>query len=82
MPPLIDKQKCIGCHTCVNVCSADVYGNQAPGTKIPVVKFPNECWACNACVIDCPVHAIRLRIPMPQTMVFIEPLKRPGQGEE
>lgn len=76
MPPIIDKTKCIGCHTCVKICSADVYGNQKAGTKIPEVNFPNECRACNACVIDCPAHAISLRIPLPQTMVFMEPLKR------
>ncbi len=76
MPPVIDKSKCIGCHTCVKVCSADVYGNQKPGVKIPEVRFPSECWACNACVIDCPVGAIKLRIPLPEMMVFMEPIDK------
>ena len=30
MPPVIDKEKCIGCTTCAQICPLDVYG--------PVVK--------------------------------------------
>ena len=26
MPPIIDKKKCIGCHTCVDICPVDCYG--------------------------------------------------------
>ena len=34
--------------------------------KAPKIAYPEECWHCNACVMDCPKKgAIRLRIPTP-----------------
>ena len=76
MPPIINRSKCTGCKTCVTVCPMDVFGYQKPEIKIPEVRFPEECWHCNACVVDCPAGAVRLRVPLPATMVFMEPLKR------
>ncbi|MCI7794948.1 MAG: ferredoxin family protein [Lachnospiraceae bacterium] len=72
MPPVIDKKKCIGCHTCADICPVDAYGlNQEKGLP-PAVRYPEECWHCNACVFDCPVKAITLRIPVPASMVFTD----------
>ncbi len=68
MPPIINKGRCSGCGVCVEVCSQDVFFGSKEG-EIPVVSYPEECWHCNACVLECPVEeAIRLRIPLP-TMV-------------
>ena len=65
MPPIIDKNQCIGCGICVNVCPQDVFFGSKK-KKVPKVTYPEECWHCNACVLDCPrVEAIRLRIPSP-----------------
>jgi len=30
----------------------------------PIVLYPEECWHCRACVLDCPVNAIDMRYPM------------------
>jgi len=70
MPPIIDKNKCTGCGKCVDVCLMDVFfGSKKKET--PVVTYPEECWHCNACVMDCPVGgAIRLRIPLPATVFY------------
>ena len=70
MPPIINKRKCIACGVCVNVCPQDVFfGSQKKQT--PVVSYPEECWHCNACVVDCPVKgAIKLRIPLPMQIVY------------
>ena len=70
MPPIINKHKCIACGVCVNVCPQDVFfGSQKK--KTPVVSYPEECWHCNACVVDCPVRgAIKLRIPLPMQIVY------------
>lgn len=71
MPPMIHKDKCIGCHTCVSICPCDVYGRQEKN-GVPKIQFADECWHCNACVLDCPAKAIELRIPAPCWMVYID----------
>jgi len=69
MPPVIDRNKCIKCSKCVDICSEVVFfGSKEKET--PVVTYPDECWHCNACILDCPVEgAIFLRIPLPMTVV-------------
>lgn len=65
MPPIIDKTRCDGCGKCVDVCCQDVFFGSWEQDK-PVISYPEECWHCNACVLECPVEgAIRLRIPLP-----------------
>ena len=70
MPPIIDKEKCIDCGICVDVCPQDVYfGSKERET--PVVSYPEECWHCDACVLECPVEgAVRLRIPLPAMILY------------
>jgi adenylylsulfate reductase subunit B len=29
-----------------------------------LVSYPEECWHCGACMMDCPVDAIRLELPL------------------
>jgi adenylylsulfate reductase subunit B len=70
MPPIINNKKCIACGICANVCPQDVYFGSKK-KEIPVVSYPEECWHCTACVIDCPAEgAISLRIPMPMSICF------------
>lgn len=53
----IDRDKCIGCGQCAEIC---------PGTLIHIqlqkayIRYPMECWGCVSCVKECPVHAISL----------------------
>jgi adenylylsulfate reductase, subunit B len=69
MPPVIDREKCTGCGTCVDVCTEDVYfGSEAGAT--PLVSYPEVCFHCNCCVQECPSEAIRLRIPLPQMLLY------------
>ena len=70
MPPIIDREKCICCGKCVDVCSSDVFFGSKTG-ETPTVSFPEECWHCNACVLDCPAEgAVTLRIPLPATLLY------------
>jgi adenylylsulfate reductase, subunit B len=70
MPPVINKDHCIGCGVCVNICPQDVFFGSKK-KKAPKVTYPEECWHCNACVLDCPKEgAIRLRIPAPMFICY------------
>ena len=31
---------------------------------MPKVAYPDECWHCGACMMDCPAEAIRLNLPI------------------
>lgn len=58
--PVVDKKKCIGCGTCVSVCSQNVF--ELKDGKADVTK-PEDCIECMACVENCPVSAIKLVKP-------------------
>ena len=81
MPPKIDKNKCVGCNTCAQICCMNVFGPVTPG-QIPVVRYPEECWHCRACVMDCPTQAITLRYPLPMMMLARVSPRKSGQKEE
>lgn len=68
MPPVIDQTKCIACNTCAQICCMNVFGPVTP-KEIPQVRYPEECWHCRACVMDCPAQAIVLRYPLPMMML-------------
>ena len=72
MPPIINRKKCIACGVCVNVCPQDVFWGSKK-KKPPVVTYPDECWHCSSCVLDCPAEgAITLRVPFPMMMTYKE----------
>ena len=69
MPPVIDKEKCVDCGTCAQICPLDVirYEKDENGKK-----YPYECWHCRACVKDCPKKAITMRYPLSHMMFAME----------
>ncbi len=56
--PFVDKEKCDGCGTCVEVCPVNVFELQG---KKSVVKKPAECIQCRACEASCPKKAITVK---------------------
>ncbi|MFZ7103512.1 MAG: 4Fe-4S dicluster domain-containing protein [Peptococcaceae bacterium] len=64
MPPVIDQKKCIKCAKCAQICCMDIFG-PARVKEVPEIRYSEECWHCNACVLDCPVGAVTLRYPLP-----------------
>lgn len=60
MPPVFDKDKCIKCGICEDLCMADAIRLNEDGS--PYVKYPKECWHCGACRMDCPQEAIAIKL--------------------
>ncbi len=75
MPPIIDKKKCIGCNTCAEICPVDVI-RKVGAKEVPDIRYPDECWHCNSCVLDCPEKAISLRIPLHTQLVYYDAPKK------
>ena len=70
MPPVIDREICTSCGTCEDACPLDViYADTA--SNDPVIKYPDECFICGACVMDCPCSAITMRIPAPMRLAAV-----------
>lgn len=69
MPPIIDTEKCIKCGVCADICTMDVF-TQYIKDETPCVQYPDECWHCRACVIDCKAKAITIRIPLPYRLLY------------
>ncbi|MCL6479344.1 MAG: 4Fe-4S binding protein [Peptococcaceae bacterium] len=65
MPPVFDLEKCKGCGKCEDLCMMDALSmeDNGAGKKIPHVKYPDECWHCGACRMDCPEQAISIVFP-------------------
>lgn len=81
MPPIIRKEACIGCGTCVQICCMDVFGPCEKGA-VPKVRYPDECWHCRACVMDCPKGAIELEYPLATMLLAMESPVTQGKNKE
>ena len=53
--PWVDKEKCVGCTACVNVCPAGAISWEEEKAKINMDK----CIRCGTCHSVCPQEAIR-----------------------
>ena len=53
----VDKDKCDGCGTCVDVCPVEVF--EIVEEKSTVINN-DECLACRACEVQCPNAAIEI----------------------
>ncbi len=71
MPPILNKEKCNACGVCADICPTDVFRVLNKG-EVPDIRYPEECWHCNACVLDCKQSALTLRIPLPAMMLYAE----------
>jgi ferredoxin len=60
MIPVIDKERCTGCGSCLEVCPPQAIFFQNEEAHID----DDICEECGFCVAECPVEAITLPFPM------------------
>lgn len=72
MPPVIDQKKCIGCGICADICPTQVFLFNMKKDKTPRIAFPDECWHCNSCVLDCKQESVCLEIPMQYMLLHVD----------
>ena len=57
----IDEARCSGCNFCVEFCPTSVFDRVKGGQKdVAKANRSEECWACMACVGQCPEWAITI----------------------
>ena len=75
-----DPTICTGCNQCVEICRSDVLMPNPVDKLPPIVLYPDECWYCGCCVLEC--HrpgAITMLHPLNQSISVI--WKRKATGE-
>jgi len=82
MPPVIDKKLCNCCGICYDICPQDVFYFDRGRKEVPAIPYPQECWYCGACVVDCPKGAVSLDLPLPLHIVPSPALYGPPGPEE
>jgi len=63
-PIVFDREKCAGCNRCVDACPIDLLLPAGSGCDTPEAGYPDECWYCGCCAMECPHGAITLRHPL------------------
>lgn len=71
-PLFFDSGKCTGCNRCLEACQIDVLIPSPTRGAHPLAAFPDECWYCGCCVMECPTGAIRLRHPLMNQARWVE----------
>ena len=55
MAAVVDKEKCTGCETCIEICPVE-----AISVNNGKAEISNECVDCGSCVDECPNQAISI----------------------
>ncbi|EJN56184.1 4Fe-4S dicluster domain-containing protein [Loigolactobacillus coryniformis] len=56
----IDRDLCIGCGRCVDICPGNLIQMVGEGeNRKAEMMYPDECWGCISCIKVCPVQAIK-----------------------
>ena len=55
---ILNETACNACGVCFDVCPRGVYEIEEKGYKMLVIKYPERCELCEACVLQCPEGAL------------------------
>lgn len=58
MSIVINKNKCVSCHKCLNVCPGNLI--KADKDNKAYIKDVKDCWGCASCLKECKFSAIKL----------------------
>lgn len=72
MPPVINREKCVGCGVCADICPLQVFSHHPGADRVPEVKRPYECWHCNACVLDCRQEPLSCSLPLTHMLLYVD----------
>jgi len=61
--PKIDYRWCNGCKKCYDACPQDIY-DWDDEKGLPIVAYPEECYICGFCELNCPQLAINVELPL------------------
>ncbi len=56
MIEVVDREQCIGCDRCIDVCPTRVFDRDVDG--YPVIARPDVCQTCFQCEAYCPTDAL------------------------
>lgn len=62
MSVFVDQKKCLGCGKCIDICPGDLLLREEKTGKV-IMRCPEDCWDCMACVKQCPQHALQTKLP-------------------
>jgi NAD-dependent dihydropyrimidine dehydrogenase PreA subunit len=76
-----DPEICVACNRCVEICRSDVLMPNPEVGCPPLVLYPDECWYCGTCVLECPCPgAITMLHPLNRSISVV--WKRKATGEQ
>ena len=76
-----DSAICTGCNQCVEICRSDVLIPHPEKKRPPIVLYPDECWYCGTCVLECSrPGAITMLHPLNQSISVIWKRKATGDS--
>lgn len=52
----INKEKCVGCGKCSEVCPGSLI--KLDDDRRAYIKYPKDCWGCTSCIKECKAYAI------------------------
>ncbi len=75
-----DVEICTGCNRCVEICRSDVLAPNPERGRSPIVVYPDECWYCGTCVLEC-AHAGAITLLHPLNQSVSVAWKRAATGQ-